>query len=67
MRDEFVLCVRRALIDDGMEPAAVRAFERRLRTEFGGRKVFVPENPPTDAPERSRRASTDEGGASRPR
>ena len=62
-----------ALIDAGLEEAAARAFERKLRKELGGTRHYIAKtvpqdrvDPPTDRAESPRRDATTPSGTSLP-
>jgi hypothetical protein len=68
MRDDFIRAIRTAAIAGGMDREAAATLERKLRKEYGGTRVYLSKNAPTDRSDRRQRVSTDAGDTSgRPR
>jgi hypothetical protein len=60
---DFSRWVRQAMIEAGADREAAAKFERRVRKEWGGKRVYIAKkNAPPAAPDRCQRGATDADG-----
>ena len=61
---DFSRWVRQAMIEAGADREAATKFERRVRKEWGGKRVYIAKNAPPVVPDRRQCDATDAGGTS---